>query len=121
MVNSGSPTLTDWPSLKCSFSMKPETRARISTTATASKRPEYSSHCVTRLATGAEIDTGIAGGPPCAKAEEAETQTTRPASRPRRRDTDTEEAPPTTSFAARSGDVVALQQSVNRQRSNRAT
>src|SRR5258708_40360878 len=72
MVNSWSPTLTDWPSLKCSFSMKPETRARISTTARASKRPEYSSHCVTRLAIGGEIDTGMAGAPPPAEAAGAQ-------------------------------------------------
>src|SRR5258708_33815483 len=66
MVNSGSPTLTSWPSLKCSSSMKPETRARTSTEATASKRPENSSHWVTRLAIGGATLTGMAGGPPWA-------------------------------------------------------
>src|SRR5260370_41116860 len=64
MVNSGSPTLTSWPSLKCSSSMKPETRARTSTEATASKRPENSSHCVTRLAIGGATLTAMAGGAP---------------------------------------------------------
>src|ERR1700730_4602803 len=48
--------------------MKPETRARTSTEATASKRPENSSHWVTRLATGAATLTGMAGGPPWARA-----------------------------------------------------
>ena len=46
--------------------MKPETRALTSTAATGSKRPEYSSHCVTRLAIGSATPTGMAGGPPCA-------------------------------------------------------
>ena len=68
MVNSRSPTLTIWPSLKWILSMKPETRARTSTEASASKRPENSSHWVTRLATGGEMVTGMAGGPPWAKA-----------------------------------------------------
>src|SRR5262249_16101963 len=48
--------------------MKPETRARTSTEATASKRPENSSHCVTRLATGGATSTCVAGGPPRGKA-----------------------------------------------------
>src|SRR5258708_38159008 len=66
MVNKGSPALTSWPSLKCSSSMKPETRARTSTEATASKRPENSSHWVTRLAIGGGALARIAGGPPWA-------------------------------------------------------
>ena len=60
--------LDDLAVRKCSLSMKPETRARTSTDATASKRPEYSSHCVMRLASGSATPTGIAGGPPWAKA-----------------------------------------------------
>jgi len=43
---------------------KPETRARISTTARASKRPEYSSHWMTFSAIGGDTVTGIGGGLP---------------------------------------------------------
>ena len=41
---------------------KPETRGRTSTISDAAKRPEYSSHCVTRLRIGAATATGMAGG-----------------------------------------------------------
>src|SRR6478735_7389281 len=72
--------------------MKPETRARTSTVATASKRPEYSSHWVTRLAIGSETETGMAGGgPPCAHAGVAKRR--RP-TRAKRRYADTMGTPP---------------------------
>ena len=80
--------------------MKPETRARTSTEATASKRPENSSHWVTRLATGAETVTGMAGGPPWAKAADEVTRKARPAAASRRRCKDKRELP-RERFAAR--------------------
>src|SRR3954464_7784641 len=91
MVNSGSPALTHCPSLKCSVSMKPETRARTETIATASKRPEYSSHWVTCRASGSETETGVAGGPPCASAI-GESDNSR-AAMARRRWTDNQASP----------------------------
>ena len=100
MVNSRSPTLTSWPSRKCSLSMKPETRARTSTEATASKRPENSSHWVTRLAIGGAMVTGMAGGPPWAKAADEVTRKARPAAASRRRCKDKRELP-RERFAAR--------------------
>ena len=51
----------------------------------ASKRPENSSHWVTRLATGGEMVTGMAGGPPWAKAADEVTRKARPAAASRRR------------------------------------
>src|SRR5260370_40401341 len=65
--------------------MKPETRARTSTEATASKRPENSAHCVTRLAVGGATLTGMAGGPPWALAVAEVKRRTRLAAASRRR------------------------------------
>ncbi len=62
-MNSRSPCLTTWPSLKCSESMKPETRARTSTVATATNRPVYSSHSVMRCCSGLETVTAGSCGP----------------------------------------------------------
>src|SRR5262245_50855062 len=73
--------------------MKPETRARTSTEATASKRPENSSHCVTRLATGGATSTCVAGGPPWARAAVDVTRRAKPAVASRRRQTDNNDFP----------------------------
>src|SRR5215831_928150 len=73
--------------------MKPETRARTSTEATASKRPENSSHCVMRLATGGATSTWVAGGPPWARAAVEVTRRAKPALASRRRQTDNNDFP----------------------------
>src|SRR5215470_19710978 len=62
MMNKRSPWLTSWPSLKWIESMKPETRARISTVATAVNRPVYSSHSVIFLCSGCDAVTGGGAG-----------------------------------------------------------
>ena len=54
---------TNWPSLKCMESRKPETRARISTRSRASKRPVYSSHSMIFFNSGLATVTG--SGPCC--------------------------------------------------------
>src|SRR5262245_22755165 len=119
MVNSRSPTFTHSPSLKWSFSTKPETRARISTTASASKRPEYSSHWMTRLAIGSETPTGMAGGRPWAKAGRGEKARKAAASATRRRTENKRLSPPAgTDSASRDAHVVAAQQHFNDLRGN---
>src|SRR5215470_9148939 len=62
MMNRRSPCLTIWPSLKCTESMKPETRARTSTLSTAVKRPVNSSHSVMTFCTGCATVTDGGGG-----------------------------------------------------------
>src|SRR5882724_12400379 len=62
MTNRRSPCLTIWPSLKWMESMKPDTRARTSTVATATNRPVYSSHSVIGFCSGLETVTGGGGG-----------------------------------------------------------
>src|SRR5688572_28005353 len=93
--------------------MKPETRARISTVATASKRPEYSSHWMMRLASGSDTDTGMAcGGPPCANPSAGIN--TNAAARANRRRIDKVRTPPAPHCCAAKGHVVALRRPVNR-------
>src|SRR5262245_22868311 len=62
MTNSRSPCLTNWPSLKLTVSMNPETRARTSTCSTATNRPVYSSHSVIVFCSGCATVTGGGGG-----------------------------------------------------------
>src|SRR5215510_1603784 len=62
MMNRRSPCLTIWPSLKCTESMNPETRARTSTLSTAAKRPVNSSHSVMTFCTGCATVTAGGGG-----------------------------------------------------------
>src|ERR1700758_551422 len=62
MLNSRSPVLTCWPSLKLRSLMKPETRATTSTLSIATTRPMKSPVAVTsRLTTGVTVTAG--GGP----------------------------------------------------------
>ena len=74
IVNRRSPALIMAPSVKCTRSRYPCTRARISTDPTASKRPMKSSVSWISLTTGLATVTGGGGafGPPCADAMPAE-------------------------------------------------
>jgi len=58
-----------------------------------SKRPEYSSHWVTRLAIGAATLTGIAGGPPWARAADVRARKAKPARASKRRRTGNTNSP----------------------------